>query len=74
MSPSKCSYMIFTKSRANVRLGLKLNGEQIPYTDQLKFLGVIFDKRLNFKAQIDEIRAKCKDRLSLLRILLSIFF
>lgn len=62
--------MIFTKSRTNVRLGLKLNGE-IPYTYQLKFLGVIFDKRLNFKVQIDKIRPKCKDRLSIPRILSS---
>ena len=38
---------------------LKLNGNAIPVVDQVKFLGVIFDKKLNFKAHIDYLRAKC---------------
>ena len=39
---------------------LTIFNSQIPVVSQTKFLGVIFDSKLNFKAHIDYIRQKCE--------------
>ena len=48
---------------------LVLNGQPIPLADKAKFLGVWFDKKLNFKAHIDYLRGKCQKSMNLLRTL-----
>ena len=47
---------------------LTIYNSQIPVVSQTKFLGVIFDKRLNFKAHIDYIRQKCEKAMNLLKV------
>ena len=47
---------------------LKLYKVIIPVVPQAKFLGVIFDKKLNFKAHIDYLRGKCQKSLNLLKV------
>ncbi len=47
---------------------LKINGTQIPVVEQTKFLGLIFDNKLNFKAHIDYLRKKCQSSLNLLKV------
>ena len=47
---------------------LKLNNRNIPVVEQTKFLGVIFDRKLNFKAHIDHLRNKCIKALNLLKV------
>ena len=37
------------------------------YEDQVKFLGIIFDKNLNFDKHIDNIYERCMKRLNLLK-------
>ena len=46
---------------------LTIYNSQIPLVSQTKFLGVIFDKKLNFKAHIDYIRQKCEKAMNLLK-------
>jgi len=46
---------------------LYLNKNIIPIVENTKFLGVIFDKKLNFKAHIAHLRIKCQAALQLLR-------
>ena len=41
---------------------------QNPVVSQTKFLGVIFDNKLNFKAHIDYICQKCEKAMNLLRV------
>ena len=41
---------------------------QIPVVSQTKFLGVIFDNKLNFKAHIDYVRQKCEKAMNLLKV------
>mgnify|MGYP001553615755 CR=1 FL=1 len=48
---------------------LILNGQPVPLVEKVKFLGVWFDKKLNFKAHIDYVRGKCQKSLNLLRTL-----
>ena len=70
IATNKCSYLIFTQNtRVKPELNLLLHGEAIPCVTQMKFLGLTFDNRLNFKPQVNEIRKKCKDRLNIIKIL-----
>ena len=47
---------------------LKINGSIIPVSQQAKYLGLIFDNRLNFKAHIDYLRERCIKSLNLLKV------
>ena len=47
---------------------LTIYNSQIPVVSQTKFLGVIFDRKLNFKAHIDYIRQKCEKAMNLLKV------
>ena len=47
---------------------LKLSGKDIPVVSQVKFLGLIFDSKLNFKPHILQLKEKCKKALNLLRV------
>jgi len=69
VAANKCRYMIFSRKKSVPKLKLILNKEAIPYTEEMKFLGLIFDRRLNFNSQVTEIRKKCNDRLNIIKIL-----
>ena len=47
---------------------LLLNGTPIPVVDQIKFLGLIFDKKLSFVPHLQFLRKKCMKALNLLRV------
>ena len=47
---------------------LFLYGSQIPVVSQVKFLGLIFDNKLNFKPHICQLKEKCKKAMNLLRV------
>ena len=38
---------------------VKMNGVNLTWEDQVKYLGLIFDKNLTFKGHIEGIQAKC---------------
>ncbi|MES9951106.1 MAG: reverse transcriptase domain-containing protein [Candidatus Thiodiazotropha sp.] len=46
-----------------------LYGSQIPVVTEAKFLGVIFDQKLNFISHIQYLKAKCLKALNLLKVL-----
>ena len=56
------------KRRLHPEPCLQIYGSQIPVVPEAKFLGIIFDKKLNFKAHIDYLRAKCQKSLNLLKV------
>ena len=68
-SPTKTVCVHFSQRRGlHPNLSLTLSGIPIPVVDQAKFLGVIFDKKLNFKAHIERVKVKCLKALNLLKV------
>ena len=47
---------------------LTLNGQPIPIVDKTKFLGIYFDKKLNFKDHIQYLRDKCLKSLNIIKV------
>ena len=83
MNVSKCCYEIFTKSgnRSNklrsvesIRLKLNMNGENIPYNPNPKFLGVTFDESLNFNCHIENLRCRALKRTAIIKCLSNSFW
>lgn len=69
-SPSKTVCVHFCQKRGlHPDPSLSLYGQEIPVVDKVKFLGIFFDKKLNFKYHIDYLRSKCLKSLNLLRVL-----
>ena len=68
-SPSKTNCVHFCNRRGlHPHPSLTLNGQPIPVVEKTKFLGLIFDSKLNFKPHIDYLRAKCEKAINLLRV------
>ena len=73
LAPHKCAQITFSKARSNVNISdimnIKLYGQNIPSEKNPKFLGVLFDSKLNFEPHFKSIKKKVGDRLNLLKIL-----
>ena len=64
---------LFSAEQENSTLkNIKLNGIKIPEDDEPKLLGIKFNRRLNFSAQIKNIKSKVADRLNIMKILAEI--
>ena len=48
---------------------LTLHNTEIAVADEVKFLGMIFDRKLSFEAHIEYLRRKCQPALNLLKVL-----
>ena len=71
-SLQKTTAIRFTRSR-RIELvpNLYFKGSLLPFADQVKFLGVIFDKKLTFAAHIDNLKTKVKKSLNILKVVSS---
>lgn len=61
VNPSKTSLVLFTERRAlNGVRPLRFFGSEVSVTDQVKYLGIILDSKLNWSAHIDfRLKAAC---------------
>ena len=70
MSPEKCSYSVFAKGNsAKNKFGFRLLGKEIPHDKTPTTLGITFDECLNFKKHLKKLKAKCLQRLDIIKIL-----
>ena len=67
-SISKTTCVHFHKQRIYTEPTLHLDGQAIPVKDEVKFLGLIFDHKLNFKAHVAYLKKKCQKALNILRV------
>ena len=71
-SENKTKAMLFTRRRKNIfKPNLFLNGTKLEYTQQYKFLGVIFDHKLSWVNHIKVTKAKATKSLNLIKMLSS---
>ena len=76
IAPSKCNYWIISKNRKTgneEELALDMYNSRIPIdsSGNLKFLGIKFDKYLTFNKHVEDLVARCNNRLNILRVLKS---
>ena len=69
VSISKTSYVLFSRKRKLPKMKLKYNGSMLKKGDSVKFLGLIFDKKLLWRDHIDYLVNKCRKRINLLKTL-----
>ena len=71
-SPTKTLCVHFCKKNGlQPETNLKLYGQQLPVEEQVKFLGLFFDKKLSFTPHIKYMKDKCRKVLQLLRVISS---
>ena len=61
--------MHFCRHRSCENPDLVINGQQIRFVKEKKFLGLIWDTKLNFKAHIKYLKQKCQNSLNIIKIL-----
>ena len=69
-SPDKCEALWYRSNDPD--WNFKIAGEKIPWRASVKYLGVIIDKRLNFRKQVDYKRQKPDRKMNLLKVLNSL--
>ena len=68
LNANKTKCLLFQRGKSNVtKPNLYLKHEMLHYEEQAKFLGIIFDKNLNFEKHIENIYERCMKRLNLLK-------
>ena len=69
-SPEKCEALWYRC--VDPDWNFKIAGARIPWRPSVKYLGVIIDKRLNFKRQVDYVRQKTDIKMNVLKVLSSL--
>ncbi|GFS27990.1 retrovirus-related Pol polyprotein from type-1 retrotransposable element R1 [Elysia marginata] len=71
LNVDKCEVTHFSKwtKEASWRPNVKLLDRRLKYSDSPTFLGVTFDRQLNFRKHVDKIKEKANKRLKVLRCL-----
>ena len=70
LAPHKCAQITFSRSNNNEHddVDIKLYNQKIPYDPSPKFLGITFDKRLNFEKHNEKVAEKVKERINILKV------
>jgi hypothetical protein len=58
INEDKTQAIYFSHQRAPPKSLLTLNGRNIPFVNNVKYLGVIFDKRITWRLHVERIKAK----------------
>ncbi|KAJ4438019.1 hypothetical protein ANN_13958, partial [Periplaneta americana] len=70
LSASKSKSILFSRKKADhPSLNLHLNNVIIPTVTTLKFLGIIFDKKLTWLPQLKALKDYCLRRINILKVL-----
>ena len=74
-SNNKTVAVRFTRRRqTEVVPTLTLKGTILPFEEEVKFLGVIFDKRLTWSSHIDYLKLKVKRSLNILKVVSGLYW
>ena len=59
-NPEKSVAVLFTRSRKTPTTALRIDGQEIPYRKEVKYLGITLDSKLHWKPHIDDKIRKTK--------------
>lgn len=68
LSPTKSNVVVFSRKRILPPINLQIDGCTLPVCDTFRYLGVTFDKKLNYKSHIDLVERKCMKRINILKM------
>ena len=68
-APHKCNIIVFSEKSSTDQFNLNLYSKPLPQVKSCKFLGIIFDEKLNFKEHFDKLTEKSEERLKILKVL-----
>ena len=68
IDPVKTKALIITNKHANNPPPLSLGDSPLNYVQSCKFLGLVFDSRLTWRIQIENLKHRCRKDLRLMRI------
>ena len=66
-STTKSVYCIFTRNRKTRDLNLTLSNAYLPRSNEVKYLGIIFDSQLTWGPHINYIKNKCMKRMNVIK-------
>ena len=69
ISKSKSQAIIFSKSNKKENIELKINEQKLSIVNEVKILGLIFDKKLSWKPDVKKIKGQCISRINILKSL-----
>lgn len=70
ISPEKCQCIHFCRKRSlHLDPIVYIQNHQIPVVTEVKFLGLIFDRKLTFLPHVSYLRKKCERSLNILKVL-----
>lgn len=58
LNEGKTKAIIFSKRRPHINKNSKISDQSIPWSDKVKYLGIILNKRLNFSKHVNKIISK----------------
>ena len=67
ISPEKSSLVVFSRHNTPNTNFVVLNDTQVAFRKEVKYLGVILDKKLSWKNHIDNLTTRCEKGLNFLR-------
>lgn len=67
VNTTKSNYQIFSLRKNPLKIKLNFEGQQLSETKEAKYLGVIFDTKLTWTKQIENVIQRAERRLSLLK-------
>ena len=68
VSTDKSKFILFGR-RKKAHCPIYINSVELTETDQVKFLGMVFDSKLTWKYHIDHLVNKCRKRINILKAL-----
>ena len=68
-SPEKCESVIFTRKRIQETPKIKMDGKVIEYRSEAKYLGLTFDKKVNWTSHVTTVIKKANRKVGALKFL-----
>ena len=74
ISSSKSELMVFTRKYKVPEFSIKINNSPIPRTEVFRYLGVLFDAKCLFRAEVAYVYKKCEKRFNFLRSICGVWW